>query len=302
MIVVFGSLNADLIFEVDTTPSPGETVLATGFRMEAGGKGANQAVAAARDGAKVVMVGAVGRDPLREIAMALLSASGVDTQRVQTVELATGCASIMVDQQARNQIAVALGANVSASAQQVDDALLAQAGYLLLQMESNPADVSALLRRASAAGVRTILNLAPAIPLEPEVLRLCHLLVVNECEADALSGWLGCAGDAKALQSVLGVDVIRTLGAAGSEAATANGAFFVEGSRVEAVDTTAAGDCYVGVLTAALDRNEPLADAMRRAGAAAAIACTRKGSQASLPWKAEVDSFCAVAGIRRPSA
>lgn len=296
MILVFGSLNADLIFDVAVTPGAGETVLAKGFRIEAGGKGANQAVAAARDGAGVVMVGAVGADALREIALSQLSASGVDVSRVDTTDAATGCASIMVDAEGRNQIAVALGANARAGASQVTDALLARAQWLLLQMESPPDQVEALLKRARAAGVRTILNLAPAVRLEPEAWRLCDLLVLNESEASSVAGWFGCGDDAEALRIALGVDVLRTLGVRGSEASTGAGHVFVPARKVSAVDTTAAGDCYVGVLAAALARGHSITGAMQRASAAAALACMRKGSQVSLPWEAEIDAFAAEAG------
>ncbi len=291
MIVIFGSLNADLIFELDVAPAPGETLLAKRFRMEAGGKGANQAVAAARDGAEAAMVGAVGADPLQHVAVGQLAGCGVDMSRIRTATLDTGCASILVDAQGRNQIAVALGANGEAAADQVDDELLGRADWLLLQMESRPAEVAALLVRAHAAGVRTILNLAPAIRLDAAVLRLCSLLVVNESEARSVAGWLGCGDGARALHEALGIDVLRTLGERGAEAATADGDCFVPAHPIAAVDTTAAGDCFVGVLAAALDRGDTLRHAMQRASKAAALACTRSGSQSSLPWKADIDAW-----------
>jgi len=291
MIVVFGSLNADLIFEVEHPPETGQTILARQFRMEAGGKGANQAVAAARDGAEVAMAGALGSDPLRHIALSHLETSGVDVSRVATTPQPTGCASIIVDAQGGNQIAVALGANALATAAQIDDALLDQASWLLLQMESAPSEVAALLERAQGRRVRTILNLAPAVHLAPQVLRSCDLLVVNESEAAAVAGWLGCGDDARQLQSALGNAVLRTLGARGAELATSDGLWSVPAIAVDAVDTTAAGDCFVGVLAAALDRGMSLPDAMQRATQGAALACTRQGSQTSLPWRSDIDAL-----------
>lgn len=291
MIVCFGSINVDLVFDVDQAPASGQTVLARRLRLEAGGKGANQAVAAARDGASVVMVGAVGDDPMRPVALQGLAACGADISRLKTTRQPTGCASILVDSQGHNQIVVAPGANGDASADQVDPPLLARASLLLLQMECAPQAIQAVLARAHAAGVRVILNLAPAVELPAEVLRQCALLVVNESEAQSLAGWLDCGDSARALHQRLGVDVLRTLGAAGAEAATVEGDCFVPAHPVLVVDTTAAGDSFVGVLAAALDSGLPLLAAMRRASAAAALTCSRRGSQSSLPLQTEIDAL-----------
>ncbi len=284
MIVVFGSLNADLIFALDELPMPGQTLLARKLTIEAGGKGANQAVAAARDGASVVMVGAVGRDPLADVALVNLQDAGVDLAHVAAVEAPTGTASVLTDAHGRNMIAVALGANEQACASQISDALLARANIIVLQMENRAEEIEAVIRRANLAGKRTILNLAPARRIATDVLRLCGLIVVNEDEAEALGAWLSCGASADALRAVLGVDIIRTLGAEGSEAATADSRIFVPARPITPVDTTAAGDCYVGVLAAALDAGATLESAMWRATAAAALACTKAGSQSSLPW------------------
>lgn len=289
MIVCFGSLNADLIFRLPEIPRSGQTLLADDLAVQAGGKGANQAVAASRDGAMVAMVGAVGGDALAEVALSGLREAGADIAGVRTVTAATGCASIWIDAAGRNRIVVALGANAHARADQVAEADLARATSLLLQMEVPPAETAALLRRARASHLRTILNLAPALPLDIETLRLAGLLVVNEDEAEATAARLGCAPEAASLRAALGIDVVRTLGEAGSEAATADGAWHVPARAIDPVDTTAAGDCFVGVLAAALDRGAPLRAAMERASVAAALACGRRGSQASLPWHAETD-------------
>jgi len=218
LIVVFGSLNADLVFETEQAPAPGQTLLAKGFRIEAGGKGANQAVAAARAGGRVAMVGTVGHDALSHVAVANLADADIDVSRLARSQSATGCASIMVDQSGQNQIAVALGANLATSADQIDDALLSKADLVLFQMESRPEEITQVLRRAAGRGVRTMLNLAPAIRLDAETLRLCSYLVVNEDEAEMAAGWLGCEPTARSLGTTLSITVIRTLGSKGAEA------------------------------------------------------------------------------------
>ena len=290
MIVVFGSINLDLIFDLPELPAPGQTVLGPAMRMEPGGKGANQAVAAALDGARVLLAGAVGRDALAEPALAGLRRAGVDLSRVAAVETATGCASICVDPQGRNHIAVGSGANLSARAAQIEDALLGPETTVLLQMEAPPAETAALIRRARAGGARIVLNLAPAAGLDPAALRQLDLLVVNEEEAAWLARHLATTPDARALRAVLGLDVVRTLGAAGLSAATASGTLNIPAHDVNAIDTTAAGDCFTGVLAAALGRGAPLDAALRRANRAAALCCTRPGTQASLPSSADIDA------------
>lgn len=290
-VLVFGSANADLVFAVPELPAPGVTVLGEGVRSFPGGKGANQAVAAAKDGAATAFAGCVGRDGFADVATAALRAAGVDVSRVAVVAAATGCASICVDPAGRNQIAVAPGANMAARAVQVEDAALSPTTTLLLQMEVLAEEVAALIHRARARGARVVLNLAPPGELPLEALRALDLLVVNEHEAAVLAARLGCASDAAALRAVLGVDVAVTRGEAGAEAATASGQIFVPAFPVAAVDTTGAGDCWCGVLCAALDRGLTLEAAMRRASAAAAIACTRAGAAASSPVAAETDAL-----------
>ncbi len=293
MIVVFGSINLDLNFAVQRIPAPGETVLCPDIRIEPGGKGANQAVAAARDGAQVAMAGAVGHDALAAGALRLLRESGVDLSRAIETEASTGCAAITVDPGGANAIAVGSGANRLARADQIEDALLAPAATLLLQMEVPAAETAALIRRAQARGARTVFNLAPALPLPDDALRMVDLLVANETEAAWLAHNHGCSADAAALRTALGVDVVRTLGADGIDAATAEGPLHLASHKVVPVDTTAAGDCFVGVLAAALDRGVPFPVALHRANAAAALCCTRAGSQGSLPTAEETDAFMA---------
>ncbi len=295
MIVVFGSTNLDLIFAVQHIPAPGETVLCPGIRIEPGGKGANQAVAAARDGAPVIMASAVGRDALAMGALRLLRESGIDLSRAIETEASTGCAAITVDPSGANAIAVGSGANLLVSAEQIEDALLAPSTTLLLQMEVPATETAALIRRAHGRGARTVLNLAPALPLPDDALRMVDLLVANETEAAWLAGNYGCSADAAALRMALGVEVVRTLGAEGIDAATAGGPLHVAAHKIVPVDTTAAGDCFVGVLAAALDRGAPLGVALHRANAAAALCCMRAGSQGSVPTAEETNAFMAAA-------
>ena len=296
MIVVFGSINLDLIFPLPHLPAPGQTVLGPSMQIEPGGKGANQAVAAARDGAKVVMVGAIGRDALAEDAVELMRASGVDTTRVARIKGTTGCAAICVDPAGRNLIAVASGANLAARQAQVPDELLGPRTTVLLQGEVDPAETAALIGRARAAGARIVLNLAPAASMPLDALKALDVLVVNEDEAAWLAGNLGVAATTAALHAALGIDVVQTLGGDGVEAVTAAGVFRQAGRAVAVVDTTGAGDCFTGVLAAALDRGMPLTAALARANAAAGLACTRRGTQGSMPMAAATDA--ALSGSR----
>ena len=290
MLVVFGSVNLDLIFALERLPEAGETVLGPAVAIQPGGKGANQAAAAALDGATVVMAGAVGRDALAAGALSGLREAGVDLSRVIEVQAATGCAAICTDPAGRNLIAVGSGANRSARANQVEDALLGPDTTLVVQMELDPAQTETMIRRARAAGSRIVLNLAPAAPLDPDALRLVDLLIVNEPEAAWLADHLG-VGE-RVLHEALGLTVLRTLGARGAAFAGPAGEGAVPALPVEAIDTTAAGDCFTGVLAAALDRGLTLDQAARRASVAAGLCCTRPGSQASLPDRAAIEAAC----------
>jgi ribokinase len=290
VLVVFGSINADLMFTLDRLPGPGQTLLANGITIEPGGKGANQAVAAARDGAAVMMAGAVGIDNLAQTALAGLHATGVNVTRVGAADIPTGTAAICIDSAGQNQIVVAPGANLISRAAAVEDALLGPGTIVVTQMECDAAQTAALIRRAHACGARTIHNLAPAGPLDPATLRQVDILVVNQDEAAWLAQNDGAAADdAAALHATLGITIIRNMGSGGVEWAGPGGAGHLPATPIEAIDTTAAGDCFVGVLAAALDRGNTLPDAIKRANAAAALACTRLGSQSSLPTATEID-------------
>lgn len=290
MIAVFGSMNADLSFRLDTLPVAGQTLLARDMRTEPGGKGANQAVAAALDGAPVAMIGAVGDDALAGVALAGLRRARVDLAGVATVPGPTGCAVVATDRGGLNQIIVAPGANALARQDQVPDALLTPGTLLLTQMEADAEETAGLILRARRAGVRPVHNHAPACSLPPDALRAVSVLVVNEDEAAWIAQLLAVEATASALHAALRVTVLRTLGGAGVEWAEESGAGALAAVSVQVVDTTAAGDCFVGVLAAALDRGEPLPLAIGRANIAAALACTRPGSQGSLPLRDEIDA------------
>jgi ribokinase len=290
MILVFGSINLDMIYPLPSLPTPGQTVIGPSAHVEPGGKGANQAVAAARDGARVAMAAAIGRDSMAETAMAGLVAAGIDVGRVARVERQTGTAAICVDPHGQNQIAVAAGANLEARAAQVADADLSPDTTLILQMEVDPAQTADLIRRARARGARIILNLAPASPIADDALRAVDWLVVNQDEALWLGEHLGIAADAKSLQAALGCGVVRTCGAQGVEAATADGGLMLAAAQIEVVDSTGAGDCFIGVFGAALDRGLAPLQALRRANLAAALSCTRRGAQSSMPTTAEIEA------------
>jgi ribokinase len=292
MVIVFGSINLDLIFSLPHIPRPGETVLGPSTRIEPGGKGANQAVAAARDGADVIMAGAVGSDALSDGALALLRASGVNLDRVRFVEASTGCAAIAVDPAGNNAIAVGSGANLFARASGVEDALLGSAATVVLQMEVPAAETAALIARARLAGARVVLNLAPAAALQEDALRAVDILVVNESEGAWLAEHLGCGSAAAALRDRLGgIAVVLTRGGEGADVADAQMSWHEPARAIVPADTTAAGDCFVGVLAHRMDRGDALQAAVRRASVAAALCCTRHGSQGSIPRGAETDAF-----------
>ncbi|MCS6932713.1 MAG: ribokinase [Acetobacteraceae bacterium] len=291
-VLVFGSANADLVFRVPRLPAPGETVLGPGWRALPGGKGANQAVAAAKDGARVAFAGAVGRDAMAAVATAALREAGVDLSLLAEVAEPTGCAAICVDPAGRNQIAVASGANLAVRAAQVPDSAL-RGATVLLQMEVPRAETEALAARARRLGARVLLNLAPAAEISPDALAALDLLILNEGEAAWLAARVGTAGDAASLSAALGCGVAVTLGERGAEAAGPFGRAFAPAFRVAAVDTTGAGDCWCGVLAGALDRGLPIAEAMRRAAAAAAISVTREGAAPSYPRAEETERLLA---------
>jgi ribokinase len=293
MLLVFGSINIDLVFRVAALPGPGETVLGPSYTTVPGGKGANQAVAAARAGGTVRMVGRVGRDGFAGLALAALRSGGVDVAGIASGEEPTGCASIGVDDQGENQIIVASGANALVAADQVDAALLGPDTTLVLQMELPRLATETLIARARRHGARIVLNLAPALPLAEDALRAVDVLVVNAGEGATLAKTLGIAAKAETLAvdlaRALGNTVVMTRGKEGAVAASEAGTWRVAALSITPVDTTGAGDAFVGVLAASLDEAQSLADALHRASVAAGLACLALGAQASLPDRAAID-------------
>ncbi|KUF13914.1 MULTISPECIES: ribokinase [Streptomyces] len=289
-IAVFGSTNMDLVAYVAKAPQRGETVTGREFRTLPGGKGANQAVAAARAGATVAMIGAVGNDAFGSGLRSALDHSGVDTDLLRTVEGPSGTAHIVVDDDGGNAIVVVPGANASLTALSAGDtAEIAAADALLLQLETPLEGVLAAARAARESGVRTLLTPAPAQPLPPELLAATDLLLPNEHEAAALTGIDDPAAAAAALLSQV-PEVVVTLGAAGSLYAARGAApVTVPARRVTAVDTTGAGDTFVGALAVSLAEGTPMPQALEWASAASALSVQRPGASASMPYRTEID-------------
>ena len=290
-LVVVGSINTDMVVRAPQLPRAGETVLGGDFRQVAGGKGANQAVAAARAGAAVAMVGCVGDDQRGRDAVDGLRQEGVEVSQIQRLtEAASGVTLIVVDASGQNCIAVAPGANACLTPAMIRHAepLLVAADVVLVQLEVPLDAVVATATIASGHGARVILDPAPAQALPDALWRRLALITPNVTEAAALTGReIRDQKDARAAAGVLlerGVEsVIVTLGTNGVLVTTRQARTVIEGLAVEAVDTTAAGDTFAGALAARLVEGADLVDASRFANAAAALAVTRMGAQPSVP-------------------
>jgi ribokinase len=303
-IVVVGSLNMDFVVAVDRLPLPGETVLGRDFQMIPGGKGANQACAAARLAAnkiQVRMVGRVGYDVFADHLKASLSAAGVDVSAVHAVKSqATGVALIGVERGGQNSIIVASGANHALSASEIESMrpVFRGARFVLFQLESPLDTVAAALKLAHEEGARTILDPAPAQALSREILVNVDILTPNESEAALLLDiplTRVSASDAPVLARSLRERgpqaVVLKLGDQGCFYCDSDTEIFSAACQVLARDTTAAGDTFNAALAVALSEDRTIADALRFANAAAAISVTRMGAQASVPARAEVDKF-----------
>lgn len=288
-VLVVGSANLDFVVRVPHVPAPGETVLGSGVRSFPGGKGANQAVACARAGnAATHMLAALGDDAHAEPIVESLRAAGVRSSIVRVPGAPTGIAFVCLADDAENAITVAPGANDFLRADHLPP--LEGISHLLLQLETPLDTVTACALAARAAGVQVVLNAAPARALPATLLEAVDVLIVNEGELAAIAGHPGLPL-AGTLARIDVPCVIVTLGARGCLARVRGDIFLQPSFPVEAQDTTAAGDTFCGVLTAALSRGDALPAALRRASAAAALACTRLGAQASIPTQAEVDAF-----------
>jgi ribokinase len=295
MITVFGSANLDLIGTVSRIPRPGETVPGDMFSSAAGGKGANQALAARRAGGEVRHVGAVGTDAFAGEAIGLLRRDGVDLSSLARRDGPTGVAMIFVDPHGENVIAILPGANGTVSPADADAALssLPAGAVLVLQQEVPQAATRRALEIAKARDLRSILNTAPFLPTTPEVAPLATILVANETEFTLL-----CGGKTEPLDGLMrnwaakhAQTIIVTLGPDGAKAVIASGeAIAVPALPITPVDTVGAGDTFVGYLAAGLDAGLSLEASMRRAAKAASLACLKPGAQPAVPWAKDVDA------------
>lgn len=298
-IVVLGSVNTDLVLQCADLPLPGQTILGDGFRTLTGGKGANQAVAAARLGAPVAFIGCVGDDGFGRTARELLAAEGIDTAHLHTIAgTNTGVAMILVERSGQNCIALAAGANAALRPAHVDDAaaLIEGAAMLICQLESPLDAVQRAIDIAHAAGVTVLLNPAPVQPLPADLLAKVDVLVPNETEAAALTGLPPAApfDAARAAAQLRGQGprtVIVTLGSAGALVSDAAGAVHVAAPRVQAVDTTGAGDTFIGAYAAARCAGAGLHQAITHGQRAAALSVTRAGAMASMPRAQELQTL-----------
>jgi ribokinase len=295
-VVVFGSINIDVVTQCVRHPKAGETIIATGVNHYHGGKGANQAVAAARLGARVKLVGTVGRDLSGRNALEFLSASGVDISEVNEVDCDTGMAVVNVVPGGENTIVVVPGANTLANVRNFLDKIV-QPVIAVAQFETPMKETKDLFERVVALGGTTILNPSPIAEIDPQLADLCSYIVLNHTEFQALYG----AGslEPRSLMSRLQAlpprhgNLIVTLGDVGFVMRWRGEAYEGTGCRVAAVDTTGAGDCFVGALAAELARGQDPFEAALFANAAAAASVTKSGAGPSMPLRSDVDELLA---------
>ena len=298
-VVVIGSSNTDMVVSTDKAPLPGETVLGSGFFMAPGGKGANQAVAAARSGAKVVFVTRLGRDDFGKNSLAGYKRDGLDITYVSfDKEEPSGTALIAVDKKAQNSIVVAPGANWKLSPSDIKraEAAIKNAACIVLQQEIPEETVECAIDLACAHKVPVILNPAPARKIKKVILKKVYLLNPNETEAQFLTGVkiTGERSAKSAATKLLGLgpeNVIISLGSRGVFAAGRGFEMLVPAFKVKAVDTTAAGDTFTGGFAAAFASGSDFYECVRFGSAAAALCVTKKGAQSSIPYRKEVEQF-----------
>ena len=294
MITVFGSLNTDLVVAVPALPKTGETVKGPDYQVFAGGKGGNQALASRRAGADVAMIGAVGHDEFANIATATLVSDGVDISGVQTVDGPTGLAFIAVDAAGRNQIVVASGANARADADTLPDRL-GPSATLILQMELPGAEIEKAIHHGRRAEAFVLLNVAPFQPLPREKYAAVDVLILNEGEARALAASLDRDNEPELfcaeMSSDFGIYTVVTRGGEGAVAHDGAALFQVASPKLGAIDTTGAGDAFVGAFAAAIDADREFPRALAEGVAAGSLACTVTGAQPSIPPRTTISSL-----------
>jgi len=298
VITIVGSINLDLIAKVDRLPGPGETLRSGGFTTAPGGKGANQALAAARAGGAVRMIGAVGKDGFATEALACLKEGKVDLSGVREAAAATGIALIFVDAKGENVIVVAPGANDTVLPGDLAKAHFAKGEIVLLQHEIPLATVEEAIKAIAAAGGTSVLNTAPFRADAVKLLPMADYVVANETEFDLYADVLKLEGGDRAARmanfaSKTGHTVIVTLAAEGVIAATPEGEIALPSLKITPVDTVGAGDTFCGYFGAGLDAGMSLEDALRRAAVAGALACLKSGAQPAIPHAKEVDEALA---------
>ena len=297
-ICVIGSLNMDLVVNVDEMPKKGQTLIGSSFKEVPGGKGANQAVAIARLGGDINMIGKVGSDSFGKTLIEQLKNDNVDTEYVQIENCASGVAMITVDKNAENSIVVAPGANFRVLEEDIDKCIdgIKKSDIVVLQLETPLNTIKYALEKSKELGKYTILNPAPAVKLGDEIIRNVDLLTPNETELEIISGVsIETEEDIqKAAQIMIekGVkELIVTLGSKGSLYINKEKSMFKKAYRVEAVDTTAAGDSYTGALAVALSQDKKMEDAMDFASKVGALSVLKEGAQSSLPTLEDVENF-----------
>lgn len=297
MITVFGSINMDLIATTARLPKPGETVTGTGFSTAAGGKGANQALAARRAGASVRMAGAVGSDSFADGALALLRQAGTDLSLTKTVGEPTGTAHILVGGDGENVIVVVASANGTVSTDDAQSAVetMGAGDTLMLQLEIPASSVEKALVAAKSKGITSIINIAPLTADAARLGRMADIVVANETEFELLAGREGLSASEReeamqALSRETGQTVIVTLGAEGVVAVRGGNVHRSKGLKIEPVDTVGAGDTFCGYLAASLDAGLDFDAALRRAAVAGSLACLNPGAQPAIPLATEVDA------------
>jgi ribokinase len=300
-ILVIGSLNADLVVRAPRFPQPGETISGDDLKTLPGGKGANQAVAAARLGASVSILGRVGKDNFGDALLDNLQSNNVDTRLVQRDDASTGTATIIVDSNGQNSIVLSAGANGKVSDADVRTASFPDFNLLLLQLEIPIETVLSAAQRAKGSGLRVLLNPAPARPLPDELISVPDFLLPNETELGLLTNQpvndlASAEKAAHALLSRGAQTIIVTLAANGALLVTKENTKHIPSFKVNVVDTTAAGDAFIGGFASALLQNNSLEEAVRYGCACGALATTRFGAQPSLPTKEEVERFMSLRG------